>query len=149
MTDWGDRGHHQQWPISLVGIAEAMGAAWAGKPCWNGPAISRHAFADESGLVADWLHELGLIDRHLRDAARHPERDVPLSNRGCLNEDLYQPWARQDWCWDPPGWQQAADRLQALVSKRPELNDPLVYAELEQTLGLAGFAIDRAFSPAR
>ena len=31
MTEWGDAGHRQQWPVAWLGLVEGAGAAWSGR----------------------------------------------------------------------------------------------------------------------
>ena len=50
ITEWGDAGHRQQWPVAWLGMVEGAGAAWAGRAvtdqdaaamCWHGLGASR------------------------------------------------------------------------------------------------------------
>eukprot|EP00913_Durusdinium_trenchii_P006257 g5869.t1 len=92
MTDWGDIGHRQQFPVSLLAIAEGAQASWNPDAPADPRAISLHAFRDRSLRIADWLAELGNADAQLRvssgvrDAAGNAR---PLRNASALFEHLH------------------------------------------------------------
>ena len=119
ITDWGDAGHHQTWPIALLAIAEAADAAWnAGRePQVKSPppqrgggaerseagevrpslaaAISLHCFDDRTLTTASWLAELGDIDKDLRPRAGRAWFEglaQPLHNASAHFADLAEPW---------------------------------------------------------
>jgi hypothetical protein len=64
ITDWGDNGHWQHHPISLLGFA--MGAAYAWCLAANAdldvaPLVSRFAFDDLTGAMGRVAHDLGNV----------------------------------------------------------------------------------------
>ena len=77
VTDWGDRGHLQPYPVALVG--QALGAACA----WNveaggqldleavRPLLDRHVFEDPSGELSAAALELGSAGDVLGDACEN------------------------------------------------------------------------------
>lgn len=113
ITDWGDHGHHQQWPLTLHGIAEAAEAAWNGAFTTQGSgtlaaqassalvaqasslwprAAALHVFNDESLQLGPWLQELGDVDHELRQIAGRPAPDgrpTRLRNASALFGDLH------------------------------------------------------------
>ena len=75
MTEWGDLGHRQPWPVSLFGLLEGLGAAWnAQAAASNYAALGHHAFADaQLGL---WLDSVSRIDACAR-TSRTPRALAP------------------------------------------------------------------------
>jgi hypothetical protein len=68
VTDWGDRGHWQQLPISYLGMLAGAAYAWA----WEAnrgldiaSATSRHAFRDRAGAMGRVAYDLGNVYRAL------------------------------------------------------------------------------------
>jgi hypothetical protein len=66
VTDWGDQGHLQQWPVSEPGFAYAAAVAW--DPEVNGDldlaaALDAHAFDDPAGRLGRVLTSLGDVHR--------------------------------------------------------------------------------------
>jgi hypothetical protein len=52
MTDWGDNGHWQHWPISLLGLAAGAAAAWSGQAPSEAEltrGVSERIFGDKTG----------------------------------------------------------------------------------------------------
>jgi hypothetical protein len=87
-TDWGDRGHLQQLPISDPGLAYGAAVSWcletnAGLDL--GAALSAHAFHDPSGGLAEALLTIG-------DAHRALTPQLP--NHSILVMHLYFPQIR-------------------------------------------------------
>ncbi|MFN0132168.1 MAG: family 20 glycosylhydrolase [Phycisphaerales bacterium] len=186
VTDWGDIGHHQQWPISLHAIAHAADAAWSGSG-WMGAAhcnpgadrasdrsscdsasslhrsvapslssaISLYVFNDRSLRIGPWLDDLGDLDlplRHLGGRVAPDGSPRPMRNASALFNDLHLPLGtggddrlRRGLMNLPASlWHDARDRLDALARTRPTLADHTINAELDHTLAVARFAIDRA-----
>ena len=67
LTDWGDGGHVQQYPIFLAPIALAASRAWNASAGEIDPYrfLSRERFDDLSGNLAQALSRLGLLHHHL------------------------------------------------------------------------------------
>lgn len=63
LTDWGDRGHLQPWPVSWPGIAAAAGCAWNVASAERDLDIARivddHVFRDPAARFGRVLVELG------------------------------------------------------------------------------------------
>ena len=62
VTDWGDGGHHQYFPMSMPGLFAGAAAAWSGRVPDQGAltrAIDQFAFSDRAGVLASVLLELG------------------------------------------------------------------------------------------
>jgi hypothetical protein len=149
VTDWGDLGHRQQWPIALHGIAEAANAAWNSdhRRSWNPLASSWHVFNDPTLRIANWLDQLGDVDYPLRQIAGRPGPDGehrPLTNQSVIFADLQTPLADP---WRPGSldqWKQIAAKLDGLRQAIPPEIDALHIKELHHTLNVAGFAVERA-----
>lgn len=161
VTDWGDAGHQQAWPVALVAIAEAADRAWnAGRPGEPDPrAISLHCFGDRSLTIAAWLDELGDIDLPLRARCGRDwfeGRGGPLRNASAMFADLAEPWASraigpagddpQAIAADLHEWAEVMNRLPALRETMPAAVSPQLRAELELTWSRATFACLRAVS---
>lgn len=80
VTDWGDRGHWQQLPISYLGFAVAAAFSW----CYESnrdqswPAVlNRQVFRDEAGVLGQLAYDLGNA---------YLETGVQLSNRTVFHQ---------------------------------------------------------------
>lgn len=154
VTDWGDSGHHQQWPIALAGIAEAAEAAWRGtNEGYDARATGLQVLADEE--AGPWLDELGDVDAVMRRiSGRRGEGEGPavLRNSSVLFNDLFTPIGpggdeklRRGTLGVPVEmWREAGDRLRNLEEKRPRGVDGMIAAELDHTARVARLAIERA-----
>jgi hexosaminidase len=150
VTDWGDGGHRQQWPITLRGLADAADAAWTG---WaHGPAdtnaVSLHAHGDPTGAVASWLDDLGDADEPLRAVCGewNPGGGPPrLHNAGALYTDLDKPLDSHPMPGTLDQWRDVQERLDALARLMPRVAEPLT-DELAHTVTVARIAADRALA---
>ncbi|HVZ93852.1 MAG TPA: family 20 glycosylhydrolase [Phycisphaerales bacterium] len=146
LTNWGDRGHRQQWPIELHSIASGAAAMWSGGSTPDDPrAVGLHIFNDPAPASApnlgDWLDELGDVDADLR---------THLRNTSALFVELHKPLrdpitpAETN---SPAAWQDVESRLAQLAARfnslKPTL-DPLTISELDHTLRVATLAARRA-----
>ncbi|HUS14892.1 MAG TPA: glycoside hydrolase family 20 zincin-like fold domain-containing protein, partial [Chloroflexia bacterium] len=64
ITDWGDRGHWQQLPISYLGFAAGSAFSWAltaNRDLDLAAAISIHAFQDATGNMGQVAYDLGNV----------------------------------------------------------------------------------------
>ena len=110
VTDWGDLGHRQQWPIALHGLAEAAHRAWSGDAPYDSRAAGLHAHGEAA--LGPWLDQLGDVDRHLRliGGKRQPDgARVPLRNATALFTELH---LREDYVGDAGTWRELDERLQ-------------------------------------
>jgi hypothetical protein len=167
VTDWGDSGHHQQWPIALHALAEAADAAWTGgRDGYDPRAAALHIFGDRTLSISGWLDALGDADEPLRRiAGRAPPRShapdagsaaapVPLRNSSALFLDLHTPLdapadadarTRAGILSTPASeWQDALDRLHALDADAAGRASPAHAEALRHTLDIATFAAERA-----
>ncbi len=147
MTDWGDYGHMQQWPVTMRGIADAVQSAWNPGVEADPRAVSMHALGDtsESLGLASWMDELGDVDIEIRRTAGMTAEGKPPSgpirNNSALFLDLHRPWPYTF----PVGatreqWQGILDRITALESSMPSQRDGLLASELKQMVGHAKLA---------
>ncbi|MDQ2808044.1 MAG: family 20 glycosylhydrolase [Chloroflexota bacterium] len=63
-TDWGDRGHWQQLPISFLGLAAGAAYSWAfaaNEALDMAAAVSLHAFGDPTGNMGRVAYDLGNV----------------------------------------------------------------------------------------
>ena len=144
VTDWGDGGHRQQWPITLRGLADAADAAWTGyaQGAADVSAVSLHVFGDTSSPseeppfdtragdvidagygVAKWLDDLGNADERLRAVCGQWNPDGMygrLHNASALYVDLNEALNN----WPGPGtldeWVDTSFRLDALARELPD-----------------------------
>jgi len=87
-TDWGDRGHLQQWPVSDPGFAYGAAAPWclaSNRDLDLAAALSTHAYDDPTGGLAAALLTIG-------DAHRAVTPQIP--NHSILAMHLYFPQIR-------------------------------------------------------
>jgi hypothetical protein len=149
VTDWGDIGHRQQWPITLHGLAEAANAAWNADAAesFYPRASGLHAFGDATGQAGSWLDALGDVDVELRRIAGPPDASgtpTPLRNASALFVDLHDPWNNTPTVPDIAKWRIVQDRLHDLAGRVPANVSQPVADELRHTLAVARFAADRA-----
>lgn len=83
ITDWGDQGHRQQWPVSLHALAHGAHAAWncSSPDGFDDAGASLHVFGDADGEVGPWLEDLGDVDADLR---------APLRNTNAVFTELHR-----------------------------------------------------------
>jgi hypothetical protein len=146
VTNWGDNGHRQQWPIELHGLAEGAHRAWSGEHAFDARASSLHAFGDESLKLGHWLDELGDVDEDVRAIAGATGPDgnpAPLRNNTALYMDLHKP-VDEPWAGGPDLWQVVDDKLARMFDRAPLHLDPLITAETMHTLEEASKAARRA-----
>ncbi len=148
ITDWGDLGHRQQWPVALNGLAEAADVFWSGRyndGCEN--AISLHAFGDKNLVLSLWLNELGNSDINLREIAGKYVRKTKsrrLMNSSCLFVDLESPLSENPFDKKVADWSTVRNNLSWIASLTPELENQLLTDELKLTVETAKFACERA-----
>ena len=66
VTDWGDHGHWQPWPVSFLGLAYGAAMAWCGEANEGldvAAALDLHIFRDEARVLGALARDLG--DVHL------------------------------------------------------------------------------------
>ncbi len=149
ITDWGDLGHRQQWPVSAIGLAEGALRAWSpAGAAWDARTGSLHVLGDASLTVGPWLDQLGVVDRDLRLLAGRTGVDgsqQPLMNRSALFHDLHLPW-RQEWVGDVEQWSEISTRLAAMPPPDPLLTgmDAMIGKECRHTWRIAELAATRA-----
>jgi hexosaminidase len=143
--DWGDSGHHQQWPVTLHALGDAAQAAWAGQPPASHEARSLHLFGDRTGAVSRWLDELGDADLPLRETCgplSHPSR-TRLLNQTAIFIDLFKQLDEQVEVGSVARWHETLDRLEDLARRVPVVADALMRDELAHAASHACFAAAR------
>ncbi len=138
VTNWGDLGHRQQWPIELYALAEGASAAWSGPDGVDetlSPTLADEAFG--APALGPWLDELGDLDRELRVR-------TGLKNATEVFTDYHRPWGEDQERGDAAEWRGMRDRLEDLATCRPTVDDDQIARELEHTIEAARIAIDRA-----
>lgn len=159
MTDWGDTGHWQQWPISLHGLAHGAHAAWTGDATTFDPRASAVQALRVPVAAADlgsWLERLGDADLDLRRVclplSRAPKPGEPpvLRNQSALMSDIFKGIDEQRDIGTEWQWYNTHENIQRLTreleSTLIEHLPPLIADELVHTLDLAGFAAVRGWS---
>lgn len=130
ITEWGDLGHRQQWPITLLGMAEGACTSWTGTTPQTAGAAGLHLFGDSA--MGEWLAELGMADDHIR---------APNAN-GSFHDTLIS-------FYNPNGygsiedWRRAEDNLKTLAKTAPAGNS-LPARECRHALDSAMWAVERA-----
>ncbi len=149
VCDWGDTGHHQQWPIAAHGIAQGLAAAWNQAAEWEPVAASLHAHGDRGLLLGAWLDELGNADLRLRRTCLALSRAVPegvtprLLNQTALFIDLFKRLDEQTDVGLSSNWELAAGKIAELGTRIPAGLSQRTQDELRHTLAYALFAADR------
>lgn len=136
VTEWGDVGHHQQWPITLHALGDAAHSAWHGNSNPDHEAATRLLFG--SPELGSWLDELGDADRELRSEAGGTDGSV-LRNASAMFNELHP----ANPALGPRGsleqWQACADRIDNLTRSRPDA-DQQIDDELRWTLEISRLA---------
>ncbi len=146
VCDWGDTGHHQQWPITLHALADAAQAAWNPAEPIDLAAESLHLFDDKLNIAAPWLEALGDADLPLRESCgplSHPSR-TRLLNQTAIFIDMFKRTDELQHIGPRAHWFEALDRIDALASRCPTLPNSLMTDELRHTAGYALYAAGRA-----
>ncbi len=141
ITDWGDDGHRQQFPISLIGLTEGAALAWNHTAQSSNISISKYAFGDDSGVTATWLNELGNADLEIR---RPDSLSKPIRNASALFLDLHTPYKSKKHIGSIEQWYKVHHRLITLSKTIPINVGSIIYDELKHTLEVALFAAERA-----
>lgn len=149
ICDWGDTGHHQQWPVALHAVAHGAQAAWTGATgAGHAEAIGAQCFGDAA--TGAWLERLGDCDLPLRQVAGRLSRpknegEFALWNQSALFADLHNcPWADRTEVGGLERWKAAQDVVADLGRGVPVGAGALVTRELRHTLAVAQLAADRA-----
>ena len=144
VTDWGDIGHRQQWPISLHGLAEAAHRAWSGSAVYDARASGLHGFANPE--VGPWLDALGDADRSLRLIGGRLGADgtrAPLRNATALFTDLHLA-IDAPYIGSGAQWQEVDQALAQLQVSQPQVADAQLARELTHSVTMARIAAQRA-----
>jgi hexosaminidase len=158
LTDWGDGGHRQQWPISLPAIAQAAEAAWhGGEGGADVRSVSLQVLGDDSLRAAAWLEAMGDADLPLRRVCgRREEGEAlrPIRNASALYLDLHlplRPGAADDAALrhgvlssTEDQWEEVLARLESLGDGPPAGLLPLMEREARHTMRVAKLAAERA-----
>jgi len=148
VTDWGDLGHRQQWPVALNALAEAAHRAWSGTATYDPRATALHVFGDRALAIATWLDRLGDADRDLRLIGGKPGplgEPRRLLNASALFVDLHKPLA-EAWIGDYDQWRLLAARLARMEPPERLASglDHQLWRECRHAWRLAEFAALRA-----
>jgi len=156
ITEWGDLGHRQQFPVTLSGLADGANYAWFGEGVIAvSDAASLHVFGDGDINTGTWLGLLGDADSLMRMTAGKPliihkrtgedyNLPQPLKNSSCLFVDLETPFDDLSFMPDINGWLKTQQYL-VEIAELPKGNcETLINDELNHTLAVARFAVDRA-----
>ncbi len=150
VTDWGDIGHRQQWPISLHGLAEAAHRAWSGTAPYDARAAGMHAFGNPE--VGPWLDALGDADRAVRLICGKLSGKIgadgnrlPLRNATALFTDLHLELTAPTIA-SVDHWQDVVHRLASLQTTRPRTSSSLLDRELAHAVAMARLAAERAIA---
>ncbi|MBL8759981.1 MAG: family 20 glycosylhydrolase [Phycisphaerae bacterium] len=147
VCDWGDTGHHQQWPLTLNALGHAAQAAWdASSPDASPAARSLHALGDASDSLADYIDELGDADHSLRETCgelSRPGKPSRLLNQTAIFIDMHKNFDEDTHVGEPREWEATLERLRGLAARIPPGLSALASDEMNHTLDVATFAAER------
>jgi len=129
-TEWGDIGHRQQWPVSLLGLAEGAFASWTGHAPDSADAAGLHLFGSEA--MGGFLERLGLVDDHIRTA-----------NSNASFRETMQSFFDKEGPGDLKQWRLAKGKLDDLRKELPE-GKTLLARECRHAFQCEEWAVDRA-----
>ncbi len=149
VTEWGDMGHHQQAPVTLLALAEAANSAWNADSVstYNSRSGSLNCFGDSTGNIAKWLEKLGDVDYFLRlksglqDEHGNP---TPLRNCTCLFKELHTPLSDKSLSGSLEEWQQVSEMLEEISGEFPVSLPKQIADELKFTIEAARVACEIA-----
>lgn len=148
ICDWGDVGHMQQWPLTMLRLADAAEAAWNGPAARfdaaHDQATSLHVFSDSTRAIAGWLNQLGDLDLSLRTRCK-------VRNATAIFNDLFPPIPPKPghrYLTDAPlpEWEAVRAQFAGLRELRPPVRDKLLTDELDHTLAMTDLAIEHGLS---
>ncbi|HYE02939.1 MAG TPA: family 20 glycosylhydrolase, partial [Phycisphaerales bacterium] len=142
ITEWGDNGHHQQWPVTLTGLAAGAEAAWGGTLAGGAAvaeAASLHVLGDPGLGLGPWLDELGDADLVVRRAGS-------VRNASALFLDLYRPDGRGVGVDSVEAWEDVRSRLEDLGRSRSAYVPANAFggAAIDHARAGLGFTLDLA-----
>ncbi len=108
VTEWGDQGHQQPWPVTLFGLADGMQAAWSGSSHFDDAAAGQAVFGDPA--AGRWLAEAGEADGELTRQSR---------NISATFRDAGIDFLSADGSGTREQWQACSARLDALRATLP------------------------------
>ena len=108
ITEWGDNGHLQPWPLTLVGLADGLQAAWSGSDRFDDRALGQAVFANPEAGV--WFVELGNADEELSRRG---------GNSNATHRDMGYHFADPSGVGTTAEWQAVGARLAALEQRVP------------------------------
>ncbi len=129
-TEWGDLGHRQQWPVSLLGLAEGAFAAWTGRAPVSAKAAGLHLFGSQA--TGEFLEALGLVDDHVR-----------TGNSNSSFRETTQSFFDKEGPGDIKQWRKAKELLDALRESQPS-GPSLLARECRHAFETVEWAVDRA-----
>ena len=140
LTEWGDLGHRQHWPITLHHVAMSAQPAWNDEDPSADPRATGHILNDSDLRLGAWLEALG--DADLEPPREHPQRRRAIFTE--LDRPLHHPLTENDEPRLEP-FIALATRLDDLRSAMPTA-DPLMARELTNTLDLCDVAVRKAIA---
>jgi hexosaminidase len=129
-TEWGDRGHRQQWPLALFGMADGAQASWTGGGAWNDAAAGLHALG--AAALGPWLAALGSSEELIKQG----------NSSATFNEGQI-PWAADADQKNLPAWCAIAARQAELEATLPAVSG-IIAEECLLAVRMARLAADRA-----
>lgn len=143
VTEWGDRGHLQQWPMTLFGMAEGAQCAWNA-----GAEFASEQAADaiwQAPQVGSWLARLGDVDCALSNGSRGS--GTRIHNMSALGLELhFAPLHAKPIDADVAAWETVQDQLAVLEATRPSGR---LEAECQHAVRLGRWAATRALARRR
>ncbi len=147
LTDWGDRGHHQTWPIALNALAFAAQAAWGDAEKFDAAAASRFVLGDESGKLSQWIFDLGNVDQEMREECgqltRPKDPRKRLLNQSAMFADMWKPLGEKTGIGELRLWEACREKIAGLAGSLPG-GSMAMREELSHTVDCALWATDRA-----
>ena len=148
VTEWGDCGHRQQWPLMLHALADAAQTAWnpSAADRFDASAAAACLFGADSAAAGPWLEELGNLDLEMRARAGRANPDTatraPLRNATLLFNEMEAALATPTTLGPAADWETLRGRLGGLAARLPASLPALVQSELAHVLEVAAASLD-------
>lgn len=148
LTEWGDFGHRQQFPIMANALAQGSQIAWEGH-CYSetSKAISVHVFGDVNLGICRWLNFIGDADYQIRKIAGGvgvDGRAKAIQNRSFLFGEMELPLNKAGAEVDIKLLLETSEILRELTPMESNGVDSTLTHEIRHTWDVANWALEKA-----
>lgn len=151
VTEWGDCGHRQQWPLTVHALADAAGCAWnpgAAAEHFDAASAARRCIGPGAGDLGAWLEALGDVDEPLRAIAGRLDAGTGerarLRNATLLFNEMEADLAKGTVLGPGADWAGVRARIGELERRMPAKLPGQIAAEIAHVLEVVHAGLDWA-----